>query len=520
MEILTAASREQKVILAMDKLSDFYPMPSSYGWDGYGAITTDSDSGLLYSNRTGIFSFEPGDMAGTEKMNFLNSDLHPDSFDALVLLSKTSFAGVFYEGGGPKAVLGFFTYAEPESLPDKDVLVLAGCYISNDVIQRAIEFNRSNERYRIVIKNLEEYDSEEALAAGITDMTMAILSGDIPDILVTEDLPAENYAARGLLADIGELIEKDEELSEINFLQNVFDAYSVDGKLYYVIPCFEVGTLIGASSVVGDSSAWSFSDAMELLDTLPDGTALLPDADSMDFLLTAMDYCGGSFIDINSGRCRFRTQTFSDILEYAKSLPREPDADSRGEDYWRNYEAQFREGRTVLSAVLLYDVSSMTDAVNGIFGEEAACVGFPLEEGEGSYLRAREVYAIPAGSSHPEGAWEFLRYYLTEAYQSGIEAGFPVQEKYFRKRFQPALLTAASGEVCGNSGSPKPLSEEQANSLAGFILSLNRRYYRNEEILAIVTEEAEAFFAGDKTAEEAAEIIQNRVQLYLDTIRS
>lgn len=56
----------------------------------------------------------------------------------------------------------------------------------------------------------------------------------------------ETYAARGLLADIGELIEKDTELSQTDFLTNAFEAYSMDGKLYYVIPSFRVDTMIGA----------------------------------------------------------------------------------------------------------------------------------------------------------------------------------------------------------------------------------------------------------------------------------
>ena len=36
------------------------------------------------------------------------------------------------------------------------------------------------------------------------------------------------------------------------------------------------------------------------------------------------------------------------------------------------------------------------------------------------------------------------------------------------------------------------------------------------EIGMIIEEEAEAFFSGDKGAAAAAEMIQNRVQLYLD----
>ena len=36
------------------------------------------------------------------------------------------------------------------------------------------------------------------------------------------------------------------------------------------------------------------------------------------------------------------------------------------------------------------------------------------------------------------------------------------------------------------------------------------------DIMTIVLEEAELYFAGEKTAEEVAELIQNRVTIYLD----
>lgn len=55
--------------------------------------------------------------------------------------------------------------------------------------------------------------------------------------------------AKGLLADIGKLIEEDEELSQVEYVQNVLDAYSVDEKLYYVIPYFNVSTIIGKKSI-------------------------------------------------------------------------------------------------------------------------------------------------------------------------------------------------------------------------------------------------------------------------------
>jgi len=100
---------------------------------------------------------------------------------------------------------------EPAVVPDKSVLVLAGVCISDSIMQRVVDFNRNNDQYRIVVRNVVEYDSEKELAAGIAEMTESIFSGNMPDILVTDGLPAETYAANGFLADIGELIKEDDE---------------------------------------------------------------------------------------------------------------------------------------------------------------------------------------------------------------------------------------------------------------------------------------------------------------------
>lgn len=495
-------------------------MPSSLGWDGYSAVTAGSGSGLLYSNRTGICSFPSGDAGNdtddVEKMNFINSDINVSSFDALISLSDTSFAGVFHEAYGREATMGIFTYTAPENVPDRAVLVLDGSYISNEVMQRVVEFNRSSDQYRIVVRHVEEYDSEEEFAAGMREINIRILSGDMPDILITDGLPVETYGAKGLLADIGTLIKEDKELSQVDFLQNVFNAYSVDGKLYYVIPRFKVGTMIGAASTVGDRTSWNFADAQQLLKSLPDGTNLIAEADRTSFLQTAMAYCGSEFVDVESGKCHFQSQDFLAIMEYAKSLPEAVDEASYDEDYWRNYEAQFKEGRTILTGMPVYDFRDINYYVNDIFGEEAAYIGFPTADGTGAYVRAEEAYAISAHSNHIEGAWEFLRYYLTEEYQANPDGGLPVQSRAFLESANAALRESSDALTDSQSATLKPLTGEQMDRLVNFILSVDRRYYYNEEVMNIVDEEAAAFFAGDKTAQEAAEIIQSRVQLYLD----
>lgn len=533
---------------AADMAGEACKMPSVLGWDGYSAVAADHRSGLLYGNRTGICSFCPGetgdiamDMESANlggilarsvekeystadlsahssaqtglKMSFINSDINVTSFDTLISLSDTSFAGIFHEGYDSEASLGIFTCTAPENVPDKTVLTLDGCYISNEILQRVVEFNRSSGQYRIVVRRVEEYDSEEELAAGISELNSRILSGGMPDILITDGLPMELYESKGLLADIGALLKKDEELSRVDFLQNVFNAYSTDGKLYYVIPRFTVSTMAGAASTVGGRASWTLSDALQLLKSLPEGTNLIAEPNRMSFLQTAMAYCEQEFADRETGKCHFQSEDFLAIMEYAKSLPETAEGDSHDEEYWRNYEMQFLEGRTLLSAMSVYDFGEVNYYVNELFGEEAAYVGFPAAKGSGSCIRAKEACAISAHSGCPEGAWEFLRYYLTDEYQSGPGSGLPVQTRYFQESAAAALLESAEDP----SAAAQSLTKEQMDRLVNFILSVDRRYYYNEEIMDIVTEESAAFFTGDRTAQEAAEIIQRRAQLYLDT---
>lgn len=498
-----------------DRQEETWVMPVAPGWDGYGAIAV-AEGGLLYSSLTGICFCGPEEPEGEERMNFVNSDMNVRNydFDALVSLGDKSFAGMFREGDGRER-LGIFTWRDPADLPDRTVLVLSGMEIDDRVLQRVVEFNRSNDRYRIVVKNTVEYDTDEALAAGVAGMTSDIFSGDMPDLLAAEGLPVEIYAARGLLADIGEYLEKDEELSKTEFLQNVFDAYVIKGKLYYVIPSFEAGTMIGAASVVGNGTSWNFGEAKALLETLPEGTALMAEASRETFLEAVMTYCGG-FIDLRTGECDFQTQEFYDMLEYAKTLPEKWNSESLGEDYWRNYDVQFREGRTLLASMRLCSFQDARGYVNGLFGEEATCIGFP-SEGGGAYVRAGEIYAISARSDHPEGAWEFLRYYLTKEYQSGLKTGLPVRKECFLESARQALRESRPSGEEGAFAFRETMTEEQMDRLMNFILSVDRRCFDNEEIAKIVYEEAGAFFAGDRSAEESARIMQSRVELYLET---
>ena len=64
-----------------------------------------------------------------------------------------------------------------------------------------------------------------------------------------------------------------------------------------------------------------------------------------------------------------------------------------------------------------------------------------------------------------------------------------------------------------------PLSEEQLKQVLDYMETVNTKYYYNESVLNIINEEMGSSYSGQKSAADAAAIIQSRVQLYVDESR-
>ena len=516
-----------------DMLEEPAERPESFGWNGYGSLNAGVTSDLIFTMNDGIYIFNKGDEAVTKKMDFVNSDVNISNFVSLVELDKERFLGIFYENYGDDMKAAVFTYRDPADIPDKAVVVLAGNWVDNAIRHRAVEFNRASDAYRIVIKEYDSYNSYDDYNAGYTRLNNDIVTGGMPDILIAENLPVDNYISKGLIADIGRLIEEDPELSQVEFLQNVFDAYSVDGKLYYVVPNFSVNTMIAKTSLVGDRTGWTLEEMQQTAASMGEGAQTIGELTRDGFMSTAMQYCGNDFIDVTTGKCSFNTGNFISMMEYAKTLPEEIDWNSMyTDDYWMNYESQYRENRTLLMQLYISNVENLKYPLNGNFGEPVTFIGFPTESGKGSYISANQSFVLSARSGNLDGAWEFVRYYLTDEYQNEVEWGLAVNKQIFMERVQRATQKPTYTDENGNeveyeetfwiNGEDiplEPLSQEQVDQIANFIMSVDRAYYYNEDVMNIINEEMGAFYTGQKSAQDVANVIQSRAQIYVDENR-
>ena len=105
-----------------------------------------------------------------------------------------------------------------------------------------------------------------------------------------------------------------------------------------MIPSFNIRTVLGKTSIVGDRTSWTMKDMTDLLASMPEGTQAFGEMTRGNFMYQMMQYCGSDFVDASTGKCAFDTENFIALLEYAKSLPEELSEDYYGEDYWLQLE--------------------------------------------------------------------------------------------------------------------------------------------------------------------------------------
>lgn len=493
----------------------FYP---GYGYDFYVA-----DSYAVYG-------YNIGDATMTKLMSYVDSDLDVWQINNIVPVSETEFYGGYSGVGGDNNGIAKFTKVPPEEVTDKQVLTLALVGMDWGVKSRVIEFNKTNTEYRISI--MDYYSDNGDYDAGISGLNTDIVSGKVPDIILLNDnMPVDSYINKGLFADLLPLIEKDEEIDQADLMPNVIEAFSKDGKLYQLVPGYTIRTLAAKTSDVGAERGWTLKEAMELWDSKPSGTEFIAGMTRADMLQTCMMFAGDQFVDYRTGECDFNNEDFELLLTFLSRFPVELSDDYYSDEYWNQYDSMWRRGAVLTQALYMNDFRSLTYLEQGTFGEPVTLIGIPSGNRDGSAIVPDTQFAISAKSKYQDAAWQFLRYYLLDEYQTET-SGFPISMKKLNERAMEATKKPYYEDENGNKVEyddvtyidgveikVEPMSEEEALACVELLKSFTNVGRYDTTLLNIITEEAEPYYNGQKSASEVAKIVQNRAKVYLQEIQ-
>ena len=170
--------------------------------------------------------------------------------------------------------------------------------------------------------------------------------------------------------------------------------------------------------------------------------------------------------------------------------------------------------------------------------------GFPMEDGScGSSFSVYGGVAMSSACKDKEGAWAFIRQLLLPTGETdgwGM-SGFPVNKEDFEataaKSMEVEYMTDGQGnQVLDLEGNPiqeskggwgwatlnidlQATTQTEYDQIMELYNAIDSLYSYDTKISEIVSDVAGSYFAGDKTLEETAGLIQNRVKTYVNENR-
>lgn len=504
---------------------------NSYGYSFYSGIGYD----FFLVNNYGVYGYNVGDADVKMLMSYINSDVNVYELYNLVPVSETEFYACQDDSMLGTRTICKFTKVDPANVKDKTVITLACNYLDWDVRMAVFDFNKASDEYKIIVEDYGSlYSNTEDYQAGLNRLNTDIAAGKIPDILLLSyEMPIKSYIAKGLFEDLIPYIEKDPELSLDSYMPNIIEAFSVDGKMYQLVPHYSVNTLVAKASLVGEERGWTAKEIMDILEKSPEGTQFLSYETRDNMLNNCLTVAGDQFIDWETGTCNFESEEFTQLLAFLSMFPEEIDNEAYTDEYWMTYDSLWRENKVIAQPLSLYDIQNYNYLEKGTFGEKITMVGYPSGNGNGSAIVPELQFALSSKSDNKEGAWQFLRYFLTDEYQmEKLNYGMPLSVAKLDLMLEKAQKVPTYTDEQGNEvESPEtyyigdveipisPMTKDEAAALREEILSFSTVYNYDQNLINIVKEESAAYFNGQKPAEEVAKIIQSRAKIYINENR-
>lgn len=494
---------------------------------------------LYYTNDIGIYGYNEGDPEGTLLMHFQNSDITGD-LDMVKVIDRDSFLLEYYDRLDWHRQMGIFTKSDDIDLSQITVLELATANsYTGELASYVVKFNREHTDTRIVVTNYDQYSTDEDYNAGYAKLASDIVNGLYKPDMIFGNYSGDDYYTvidRDLFLDMTPYLEKDTKLNISNLFNCVTNTYQKDGKIFGLPTTLRVRTIIANKEMVGDRSGWTVDELIDYIQLLPEGVSYMSGMtqDTSQSLLGDDGY--GIFIDQENGTCSFDSDTFIHFLEYIKTLPKElPD------DYYDTYyDDQY--GATKRGEVVATEMwySGINDFIQEkvYFGEDnIAYVGNPTKDGIGGVtLSSGSLYTILADSENADACWEFIRDTIlsvndveNDMYSDGLpmlRSSVDTLKEYYEGTtfvvhydggmswgtgYDPDEDELDNGEMYRLTDADWAHIEDFLDSVGAPLTSTSLP----EEVSSIISEEISSFLGGTKSATDCANMIQNRVSLYL-----
>ena len=365
-----------------------------------------------------------------------------------------------------------------------------------------------------------DYSDDSSWEKYENDFKMRVLSDDGPDIIFKASeisgLNSEQY-----LMDLNSDITLDPNM----YYTNISDKLAVDGKLYCMPLSFLVEGIITDGSLVNeDAKGFTFDEYKELVDKVCNGQDPMADTFSREtYLLNCLNTSGDLWF--KEGKVNFNQDAFKQTAEYIRNnVPEKANLmDDNGVVYMDSdylIEQSSKQARTVVLFTcgnFITESSTLKDPV---------VLGYPSYDGRGSVAQVQSSVSISASTEHKDGCIEFVKTLLRPEIQELCEsnpfskeaAGLCIDKAIqgmddrYKKYIEDQDLGEYDALMMGLAKAPEGTKERYLKTLE----DVECVYSFDTAISTIVTEEAGAYFSGQKDIDTFIANLENRVQTVLN----
>lgn len=518
---------------------------------------------FYYAYNNNIYGYAAKTDTKEKLVDWLACDVDTNNMSGYAMLSDSRVAALMQDWSTDPTTYQLIVLhrVDASEIKEKKVLTLACMYLDWNLRSMIVEYNKTNDEYRINVVDYSEYATDDDYNAGVTKLTTEIISGSVPDIFLTSNLPIDKYAAKGVIADLNTFMDGGNGLSRDYFVPQVMSALEKDGKLYELPTSFSVQTAYALSSIASQYDTWNVAAVQDAMTQLQEGATVFSNGWTKN---TALSNCLSrnlsAFVDWTTGKCEFDSEAFQQLLAFCNSFPAETSdgdgaiayassADIAVDDVmWDSDATRITNGKQLMSTIGMYSFDSYIWNVYAI-RDKITFTGYPTEDGSGSSFELQMPMAISSVTKYPDAAWDFVCSIIKKMNtidENNYYYGFPISQAAFDAEMTDIMTEQyqldENGEQVDWDGDGEPdkairgsyetmengetvykdvyaLTQEDIDQILGVINSTRSVYDYDQEILDIITDEVAAYFAGDKDVQTTANMIQSRVNLYVQEQR-
>lgn len=490
-----------------------------------------SEGKLLLATESSVYQYNPESAETIKKFDWQTYDVAGIAAGILLPYGENGVLIISRDYGTvpmKTECTAFREAAEGEVVtPVEKIQLTLGAFIgiAQPIRAEVVNFNKANPDVKIEIKIYAD-GKDTVEKEDLNRFYSEVMAGNGPDLMITTFDVIDQLAARGALEDLNTYFEKDESLNRSDFFENILEAFETEEHLYGMPLGFNIYTIIGRTSVLGEEPGWNPEELMAFVKEHPEGKDIFVDTSKSGVFRLLKRGFTSQLLNTDQTDNYLDRELLVKMLEFANQY----ENDDRY-TYEGNLAEKIKGGQVVLLDTEVQGGWAYF-CFESMFDEPVTFMGYPTATGNGNLIYSRRNFAITSSSEHKDIAWKFLSGLLTEEGQIRLEDDFSMKGLRIRKDVLEYHFAWSKGYWPADFGVPHfihertndpvayralgEVPEEAFEPIRNLIQSVDTAVRSSPELDQMIEEEASFYFNGTKSVEEVVDIIENRVRTYVN----